>query len=207
VLAHPNWALGFLDEVWWNRLAQPAHYRWGDEDDVTRLQELEQRLAWYGVLLRRRPHHADHLFLRCVDGRPVSAVTIDVLTACCEELARHAVPVLVLIWDTISWHKSLAIRTWMRSHNQTGKQTGKGVRLLPSKRPWLKPIEATWVHGTRNVSEADRILSAEELEARVCASSGCARPPPPRSAPKGCLSMHQGGYLSLVPMSSHKQLR
>src|SRR6266851_6568294 len=73
VLAHPTWALGFLDEVWWSRLAQPDQHRWVDEDDVTRLQELErskedtdpQALACYGVLVR------------FVDGRPVSAVTID----------------------------------------------------------------------------------------------------------------------------------
>lgn len=186
-LAHPNGALGFLDEVWWSRLAQPAQHRWVDEKDVTRLQELERSkedtdpkaLACSGVLLRRRFLHADQLFLRFVDGRPVSAVTIDFFTACCEELAKQSVPVLVLIWDNASWHKSQAVRAWMRSHHQTVKHTGEGVRLLPclfpSKSPWLNPIEATWVHGKRNVSEADRILSADELEARVCASSGVPR--------------------------------
>src|SRR6266571_5123067 len=63
ILAHPTWALGFLDEVWWSRLAQPDQHRWVDGDDRTRLQELERRkedaepkaLACSGVLLRRRP--------------------------------------------------------------------------------------------------------------------------------------------------------
>src|SRR2546427_4296995 len=63
VLAQPTWALGFLDEVWWSRVAQPDQHRWVDEDDVRRLQELErtkedtdpQALACYGVLVRRRP--------------------------------------------------------------------------------------------------------------------------------------------------------
>jgi transposase len=188
-LAHPSWALGFLDEVWWSRLAQPDQHRWVDKDEVTRLQELERSkedtdpkaLACYGVLLRRRNAHADQMFLRFVDGRPVSMVTIDFLTACCEELAAQAVPALVLIWDNASWHKSQMIRAWMRNHNQTVKQTGKGVRilpcLLPSKSPWLNPIEAKWVHGKRNISEADRILSADELEARVCAYYGSSRTP------------------------------
>src|SRR5712691_9035985 len=57
VLAHPSWALGFLDEVWWSRLAQPDQHRWVEEDDRTRLQELEcakedtdsKALACYGV--------------------------------------------------------------------------------------------------------------------------------------------------------------
>ncbi len=189
VLAHPTWALGFLDEVWWSRLAQPDQHRWVDEDDVTRLQELErskedsdpQALACYGVLLRRRPQHADQMLLRFVDGRPVSAVTIDFLVACCQQLASQSVTVLVLIWDNASWHKSQMVRAWLRSHNQTVKQTGNGVRilpcLLPSKSPWLNPIEPKWVHGKRKVSEADHILSADELEARVCAYYGSPREP------------------------------
>jgi transposase len=69
----------------------------------------------------------------------------------------------------------------MCNHNQTVKQTGQGVRILPcwlpSKSPWLNPIEAKWVHGKRTISEADRILSADELEARVCAYDGSPREP------------------------------
>ena len=189
MLAHPSWVLGFLDEVWWSRLAQPDQHRWVDEDDMTRLQELAlskedtdpKALACYGVLLRRHHKPVDQMFLRFVDGRPVSAVTIDFLKVCCQELEAQAVPVLVLIWDNASWHKSQIVRSWMRSHNQTVKQTGKGVRilpcLLPSKSPWLNPIEAKWVHGKRNVSEADHMLSADELEARVCAYYGSPREP------------------------------
>lgn len=189
VLAHPSWALGFLDEVWWSRLAQPDQHHWVEEDDRTRLQELEctkedtdpKALACYGVLLRRRQAHDDQMLLRFVDGRPVSAVTIDFLTACCQELAAQSITALVLIWDNASWHKSQIVRTWLRSHNQMVKQKGSGVRilscLLPTKSPWLNPIEPKWVHGKRNVSEADRILSADELEARVCAYYGTPRQP------------------------------
>jgi transposase len=189
VVAHPTWALGFGDEVWWSRLAQPEQHRWVEQDAVTHLQELERSkddadpkaLACYGLLLRHRNAQADQMLLRFVDGRPVSAVTIDFLTACCEQLATQGITALVLIWDNASWHKSQAVRTWIRSHNQTVKQTGQGVRilpcLLPSKSPWLNPIEPKWVHGKRKVSEADRILSADELEVRVCAYYGCPRQP------------------------------
>jgi len=188
VAHHPTWALGFQDEVWWSRLAQPDQHRWVHEDAVTQLQELQRSkqdtdpkaLACYGLLLRS-PEQTDQMLLRFVDGRPVSAVTIDFLTASCEHLATQAITVLVLIWDNASWHKSQIVRTWLRHHNQTVKQTGQGVRILscflPSKSPWLNPIEPKWVHGKRNVSEADRILSADELEARVCAYYGCSREP------------------------------
>jgi transposase len=189
VLAHPTWALGFGDEVWWSRLAQPDQHRWANADAVTRLQELERSkedhdpkaLACYGLLLRDRDAPTDQMLLRFVDGRPVSSVTIDFLTACSTKLAQKGKAVLVLIWDNASWHKSQAVRRWLREHNQTVKQTGEGVRilpcLLPSKSPWLNPIEPKWVHGKRNISEADRILSADELEARVCAYYGCPREP------------------------------
>jgi transposase len=189
VVEHPTWALGFADEVWWSRFAQPDQHCWVDENVVTRLHEFERSkedsdpkaLACYGLLLRRRPQYADQMLLRFVDGRPVSAVTIDFLTACCHYLAAQSVTALMLVWDNASWHKSQMVRTWIRSHNQTVKQTGQGVRilpcLLPSKSPWLNPIEPKWVHGKRKVSEADRILSADELEARVCAYYGCSREP------------------------------
>ena len=188
VASHPTWALGFQDEVWWSRLAQPEQHRWVDEDEVTRLQELERSkedtdpkaLACYGLLLRR-PEQADQMLLRFVDGRPVSAVTIDFLTACCEHLAVQGITALIMIWDNASWHKSQIVRTWLREHNQMVKQQGVGVRLLscllPSKSPWLNPIEPKWVHGKRNVSEADHILSAAELEERVCTYYDCPREP------------------------------
>ena len=113
VAKHPTWALGFQDEVWWSRLAQPDQHRWVDEDDMTRLQEKERSkqdtdpkaLACYGLLLRR-PEQADQMLLRFVDGRPVSAVTIDFLDACCQRLAAQSVTALVMIWDNASWHKS-----------------------------------------------------------------------------------------------------
>ncbi len=168
-------------------MAQPEQQRWGGEGDRTRLQELERAkddtdpkaLACYGVLVRRRPQHADRMLLRFVAGRPVSAVTCDFLAWCSERLAQQGVTAWRLIWDNASWHKSQAVRDWMRIHNRQVKQTGQGVRivacLLPSKSPWLNPIEPKWVDGKRAVSEPDRMLSADELEARVCAYYGCPR--------------------------------
>jgi hypothetical protein len=181
----PPWALGFADEVWWSRLAQPEQHRWVEAGGSTRLQELERpkedadpkALACYGVLLRHSPPQADQMLLRFVKGRPVSAVTVAFLAWCSERLAAQAFTALFLLWDNASWHKSQAVRTWLRCHNQRVKATGHGVRIvacrLPVKSPWLNPIEPKWVHGKRAVAEADRMLSAQELEIRVCAYYGC----------------------------------
>ena len=37
--AHPDWTLGFEDEVWWSRLAAPALHAWADDDQPLRVVE------------------------------------------------------------------------------------------------------------------------------------------------------------------------
>src|SRR5262249_46314065 len=70
---------------------------------------------------------------------------------------------LLLVWDNASWHKGQEVRTWLRAHNRQVKQSGRGVRLvacrLPSKSPWLNPIESKWVHDKRAVAEPTRVLT------------------------------------------------
>jgi len=31
--AHPDWALGFQDETWWSRFAQPRLHAWSEEGE------------------------------------------------------------------------------------------------------------------------------------------------------------------------------
>src|SRR5262245_54634460 len=84
---------------------------------------------------------------------------------------------LVLMWDNASWHISHEVRQWIGTHNRTVK-LGGGCRLLmfrlPSKSPWLNPIEPKWVHGKRAVSEPVRILSGAELMQPICTYYNCA---------------------------------
>ena len=185
--SHPTWALGWGDEVWWSRLAQPNQHGWIEAGTKRKLQELPrlktdpdpQALACYGLLVRHLSQQPEQMWLRFVTGRPVSAVTIEFLAWCSTRLAEQGVTALLLIWDNASWHRSHAVRAWLRQHNQQVKRGALGVRLvvcqLPSKSPWLNPIEPKWVHGKRAVAEPDRLLRADALEARVCAYYGCAR--------------------------------
>lgn len=189
--AHPDWALGFEDEVWWSRLAPPRLHSWAEVGAPLRLLELTpppddhgpKALACYGVWVRRPgcPTRPERMLLRFVDGRPVSAVTIDFLQWAAQRLARQGVKVWALIWDNASWHVSHAVRTWVRAHNRQVKRSGKGVRILacylPSKSPWLNPIEPKWLHGKRAIVEPTRLLSPDELADRVCARFGCAHEP------------------------------
>ncbi len=119
------------------------------------------------------------MWLRFVQGRPVSAVTTQFLDWCCQRLAQASIRVWVVIWDNASWHYSKQVRSWIHTHNQQVKQEGKGVRILPcflpTKSPWLNPIEAKWVHGKQAVVEADHLLTAHELEGRVYAYFDCSQ--------------------------------
>ena len=129
------------------------------------------------MLLRATPTTPEQLWLRFATGQPVSALTRQFLASCCDRLAALGKRALLLVWDNASWHKSQMVRAWLRAHNRQVKQTGEGVRILacrlPSKSPWLNPIEAKWVHGKRAVVEPARVLTAQEVAERVCAYYGC----------------------------------
>ena len=185
---HPDWLLGFEDEVWWSRLAHPSLHAWSEPDQPLRL--VEQRvakddpdpkaLACYGLLVRGEdPAGAawEQTWLRFVDGRPVSGVTTQFLSWCLEKAEALGKRALLLVWDNAPWHISQEVREFIRGHNREVKRTQKGVRLvncyLPSKSPWLNPIEPKWVHGKRRVVEPERLLTGQELAERVCTAFNC----------------------------------
>jgi DDE superfamily endonuclease len=182
---HPTWALGFGDETWWSRFARPAMHAWAEEDQPMRLIEQARpaddpdpkALACYGLLVRRATDDPDQVWLRFVDGQPVSALTTTFLGWCCQKLERIGAPVLLLVWDNASWHISREVRAWLRDHNRRVKLDGQGVRILvcqlPIKSPWLNPIEPKWIHPKRKVVEPAGLLAARELEQRVCDALGC----------------------------------
>src|SRR4051794_34362401 len=175
----PGWAFGFADEVWFSRLAQPALHAWTAGEPLRlgmhaagRDDPEPKALACYGLWLPER----ERMLLRFVAGRPISGVTCAFLAWVAGRLAAEGVRVLLLIWDNAPWHVSREVRAWIAAHNRRVKRDG-GCRLLvcrlPSKSPWLNPIEPKWVHGKRAVVEADRKLTAEELQQRLCDHYRC----------------------------------
>ena len=172
----PDWVLGFQDETWWTRLAQPNLFTWTGERAL-RLRPNprgggREALACYGLL------RADDggMMVRFVDGRPVSQVTEDYLSWVCERLAKGGKRALLLVWDNASWHISKRVRSWIKEHNRRAKADG-GVRIvscpLPVKAPWLNRIEPKWVHGKRAIVEPERKLTAAEVVERACGYYGC----------------------------------
>ena len=184
---HADWAIGFLDEVWWSRFAQPPLNAWQSAAHSVRLIEQSwqkddpdpKALACYGVLWQTgslEDPDRSQVWLRFVTGRPVSAISIQFLEDCCQRLAAQGKRNWLLIWDNASWHKSLLVRTWIREHNQQVKQT-EGVRILPfflpTQSPWLNPLEPKWVHAKQAIVEPAGLLWAKQLAERICAHFAC----------------------------------
>ena len=121
------------------------------------------------------------MLLRFVAGRPVSSATCTFLAWVAGQLAAEGVRVLALIWDNAAWHVSREVRAWVAAHNRRAKRDG-GCRLLvcrlPSKSPWLNPIEPKWAHGKRAMVEPARKLTSLELQRRLCHHYRCAHLPP-----------------------------
>ena len=169
-------------------MARPNLHAWSDTDQPLRLVEQSvpkddadpKALACYGLLVRWWPTTGppkEQIWLRFVDERPVSELTTTFLTWSCEKLEYLGKKALLLVWDNASWHISHYVRAWIAEHNRTVKREGNGVRIvacrLPTKSPWLNPIEPKWGHAKRRVLESDGLLSARQLAQRVCDSFSC----------------------------------
>ncbi len=159
--------MGFQDEVWWSRFAQPCLRTWLVSGKPLRLLEQTppakdatlKALACYGLLLRQCPSEAgkweEETWLRFVDGRPLSAITTQFLDWCCDKLQQMGKCVFSLVWDNARWHISHAVQDWIRAHNQAVKQAGQGVRIfvcpLPTKSPCFNPIEPKWAYSKHRI--------------------------------------------------------
>jgi hypothetical protein len=178
-VGHPEWVVGFQDEVWWRRRAQPNLHAWTDDTPLRLIHNEPDRhdsepkaVACYGLLRA----DTQGMRLRLVDGRPVRAVTTQCLAWLTARLAAEGNTALLMVWDKASWHVSHAVREWLKAHKRRIKREG-GCRVvvcpLPSKSPWLNRIEPKGVHGTRAIAAPDRQLRVEALQHRIGASYDC----------------------------------
>jgi hypothetical protein len=109
-----DWVVGFCDECWWSRVAQPTLHSFREEGEPLRLVEQSltkddpdpKAISCYGLYMPE----LKEAWLRFVDGRPVSGITTRFLEWCCQKLESLGKKVLVLIWDNASWHISREVR-------------------------------------------------------------------------------------------------
>ncbi len=176
---HPEWAIGFEDEVWWSRIAQPKVRAWTGGPPL-KVQVLKSEandpdpdaIACYGFYR----YDTRKVSVRFVEGRPVGDITAQFLEWLCARVAEEGKKALVVIWDGPSWHTAEAVAGWIGDQNRRAAR-GAGVRVdiceLPVASPWLNNIEPCWTHAKKAVMEADRKLTAAEITTRVCEHFGC----------------------------------
>ena len=100
----PEWAVGFLDECWWSRVALPTLGSFSEEGKPLRLIQQSvakddpepKAISCYGLYL---PEIGD-TWLRFVDGRPISSITTQFLEWSLQKLEEIGKKVLLLISGT-----------------------------------------------------------------------------------------------------------
>jgi hypothetical protein len=88
--SHLDWVVGFCNECWWSRVAQPNLHSFSEAGEPLRLveQSLEKddpdpkAISCYGLYMPE----LERTWLRFVDGRPVSGITTRFLEWCLKKL-------------------------------------------------------------------------------------------------------------------------
>ena len=175
--------LGFQDECWWSRLAQPDVSTWTDADPLRLIPPGKAKgdgpaaLACYGIYRR----DTGGMMLRFVDGRPVSQVTEDFLAWACGAFAGEGKRVFVLVWDNAAWHVSKRVRRWIETHNRRVRRTKRGV-----------PHPGVRAAGQGSVAEPDRA----EVDAREAGDR--------RTRPQAHRRRDQGASVCSLRMHTHR---
>jgi len=150
----PSVMLVYQDESWFSGTpkAVGGYGRAGHaKDRATAKPARKYKGAWvlYAVYeaLTGRVHR--HYAPRC--NQTQVRAQLDTLLACYQAERKR---VLVVIWDNASWHKAHALRGWYYLYNQRAKRAGL-IRLLlvplPSRSPWLNPIEPVFGQAKRRI--------------------------------------------------------
>jgi DDE superfamily endonuclease len=176
---HPDWVLGFVDEVWWSRLQRPRMHAWADgpplKMHVLKAEDSDPdpiAICCYGMLR----NDTKEVMLRFAEHRPLSDITAQFLEWVSQELHEEGKRRLIVIWDDASWHASRMVLHRLKGHNNRVRREG-GLEIihfeLPAGSPWLNDIEHYYRHAKKVIVEPDRRLSAQETVERVCQHFAC----------------------------------
>src|SRR5262249_38461460 len=104
---HPDWVLGFVDEVWWSRLQRPRMQAWADgaplKMHVLTADDWDPdpvAICCYGILR----NDTKRVLVRFAEDRPMGEITALFLEWVCQTLQEEGKKRLIVIWDDASWH-------------------------------------------------------------------------------------------------------
>ena len=160
--ANPDtWAVGFMDECWWSRLALPTLNSWREEGSLASHPEVgrQRRSRAEGHLLLRALPAPDRPDVAEVRGwRPVSSITTQFLQWSLKLQALRARRCWFSSGTTPLAHlqRGQALARISQPRSQRGWRRSEDRKLLfAQESPWLNAIEPKWVHGKRKVVEPE----------------------------------------------------
>jgi transposase len=166
--------LMYEDESWFSRYAMPRLRSHGPRGKRTRIPKREapksqpqKAVAVYGALTIPEKH----ICIQCVDEQPRSETTWRFLGSLVDYARRNHRRWLVVIWDNAGFHTSKRLTEWIRRHNRAQSGRSDGVRIvpyrLPTRSPWLNPIEPHWLHCKRAAYSVAITPTPEEIKRSV----------------------------------------
>jgi transposase len=167
--ATPDGAVVWLDESWFVRW--PYAFRaWAHKKACLRVAQRWNEAVETTALYAALDEESQEAFLRWAEGQPNSAATIDFLAALMAHWTARGKRFIVLFWDKAPWHTSARTSTWIRAYNQRAKREGLTrliVCLLPTRSPWLMPLEAIFGWVKHQVLAGRLFQTVAELQAAV----------------------------------------
>ncbi len=162
----------WLDQSWFVRW--PYRFRaWASKKDPLRVPQRWSEEVDTTALYAALDDETQEPFLRWAEGQPNSEETIQFLEALMAHYTRRGLRFVVLFWDKASWHTSKRTRAWIRTYNQQAKRD-KRTRLivcpLPTRSPWLMPLEPIFGWIKHQVLGGRAFETVVELQAAVVRS-------------------------------------
>lgn len=142
----PDGAAVWLDESWFVRWPY-RFWAWAKRKESLRVALRWNEKVESTALFAALDDESQESFLRWAGGQPNSERMVPFLEALMAHWTENGKRFIVLFWDRASWHTSHRVRRWIRNYNRRAKKEGL-TRLipfwLPSRSPWLMPLEAVF---------------------------------------------------------------
>jgi len=164
----PDGAAIWVDQSWFVRWPY-RFWTWATRDALPRVAKRWNEAVETTALYAALDDKTQEAFLRWT-GQPNSERTISFLEELMAHLAQKGKRFIVLFWDQASWHTSKRTRAWIRAYNQRAKQEGLPrliVCELPSRSPWLMPLEPIFGWIKRQVLGDREFDTTADLQAAV----------------------------------------
>lgn len=165
----PEGAAIWLDQSWFVRWPY-RYWAWAPHDEPPRVAKRWAEEVDATALYAALDDETQEAYLHWAAGQPNSQETVEFLDRLMAQQAQRGKRFVALLWDKGSWHTSKQSRHWIRDYNHRAKREGLPRLIacyLPTRSPWLMPLEAIFGYVKHQVLGGRRFKSVAHLQAVV----------------------------------------